>query len=236
MNFGFLLQNRGDGLNYLQWLLHAWGWTLILAVTACLLALVIGVAVGVARTWPNRGLLLFSQIWIGTFRNIPVLVQIFLWYHVVPQFFPAMKSWPAAVLVIFGLSIYTSARVAVQVSAGIQAIPLGQIAAGSALGLSTLQIYRRVLLPVAMRTIVPPLTSEAMACFKNTSVAFAVGIGELTFFAIQAQEETARGVEVYLLVTVLYVASAMCVNRLMAWLERRVHLPGAQGMNVGVVP
>jgi glutamate/aspartate transport system permease protein len=95
-----------------------------------------------------------------------------------------------------------------------------------AMGFSTFQTYRYILLPMALRIIIPPLTSEAMNIFKNSSVAFAVSVAELTMFAMQAQEETSRGIEVYLAVTALYVISAFAINRIMAFIEKRTQVPG----------
>ena len=129
-------------------------------------------------------------------------------------------------LVVLALGLFTSARIAEQVRAGIQALPRGQRYAGLALGLTTAQTYRYVLLPMAFRIIIPPLTSETMNIFKNSSVAFAVSVAELTMFAMQAQEETSRGIEIYLAVTGLYIVSAFAINRLMAFIERRVRVPG----------
>jgi glutamate/aspartate transport system permease protein len=79
---------------------------------------------------------------------------------------------------------------------------------------------------MAFRIIWPPLTSESMNLLKNSSVAFAVSIAELTMYAMQVQEETSRGVEVYLAVTALYAASAFAVNRVMAFVEKRIQVPG----------
>jgi glutamate/aspartate transport system permease protein len=115
-----------------------------------------------------------------------------------------------------------------QVRAGIQSISSGQRMAALALGLSTYQSYRYVILPTAFRIIIPPLTSECMNLIKNTSVAFAVSVPELTLFAMQAQEETSRGVEIYLAVTLLYAFSAFGVNRVMTLIEKRVAIPGAR--------
>jgi glutamate/aspartate transport system permease protein len=127
---------------------------------------------------------------------------------------------------VMGLSLFTSARIAEQVRAGVQALPRGQRYAGMAMGFTTAQTYRYVLLPMAYRIIIPPLTSESMNIFKNSSVAFAVSITELTFFAQQAGEETARGIEIYMGVTLLYIISALTINRMMAFVERRVRVPG----------
>jgi glutamate/aspartate transport system permease protein len=137
-----------------------------------------------------------------------------------------MKGVPGFVLVVFALGFFTSARIAEQVRSGIQALPRGQRYAGMAMGFTTFQTYRYVLLPMAFRIIVPPLTSETMNIFKNSSVAFAVSVAELTMFAMQAQEETSRGIEVYLAVTGLYIVSAFAINRIMAFIEKRVRIPG----------
>jgi glutamate/aspartate transport system permease protein len=169
---------------------------------------------------------MLAGAWVEVFRNIPLLVQIFLWYFVVPKMFPALQQVPSFVLVVLGLGFFTSARIAEQFRAGIQTLPRGQRYAGLALGFTTFQTYRYVLLPMALRIILPPLTSESMNLLKNSSVAFAVSIAELTMFAMQAQEETSRGVEIYLAVTALYAISAFAINRVLAWVERRLQIPG----------
>jgi len=137
-----------------------------------------------------------------------------------------MKAVPGFVLVVLALGFFTSARIAEQVRSGIETLPRGQRYAGMAMGFTTFQTYRYVLLPMAFRIIVPPLTSETMNIFKNSSVAFAVSVAELTMFAMQAQEETSRGIEVYLGVTALYIISAFAINRLMAFIEKRARVPG----------
>jgi glutamate/aspartate transport system permease protein len=197
------------------------------SVLALALALVVGAVVGTLRTLPNRPVVVgLGNAWVELFRNIPLLVQIFLWYHVVPALFPALKGVPGFVLVVIALGLFTSARIAEQVKSGIQALPRGQRYAGMALGLTTAQTYRYVLLPMALRIVIPPLTSETMNIFKNSSVAFAVSVAELTMFAMQAQEETGRGIEVYLAVTGLYIVSAFAINRVMAFIEKRSRVPG----------
>ncbi len=221
------LQDDGSGRTYLQWMFDAWGWTLAVAGASWVVAMVFGALFGTLRTLPNSPLLTrLANAWVELFRNIPLLVQIFIWYFVVPKIFPAMKDLPSFVLVVFALGFFTSARIAEQVRAGIQALPRGQRYAGMAMGFSTLQTYRYVILPMAFRIILPPLTSESMNLLKNSSVAFAVSIAELTMFAMQVQEETSRGVEVYLAVTALYAVSAFAVNRIMAFVEKKVQIPG----------
>lgn len=221
------LEDDGGGRTYLEWMFEAWGWTLSVAGSAWVVAMVAGVLMGTLRTLPNSpGWSRFANAWVELFRNIPVLVQIFIWYFVLPKAFPVMQQVPGFLLVVLGLGFFTSARIAEQVRAGIQALPRGQHYAAMAMGFTTWQSYRYVLLPMAFRIIWPPLTSESMNLLKNSSVAFAVSIAELTMYAMQVQEETSRGVEVYLAVTALYAASAFAVNRVMAFVEKRIQVPG----------
>ncbi len=221
------LADDGGGRTYLQWMFDAWGWTLSVAGASWVVAMVVGALIGTARTLPNSPWLVrLGNMWVELFRNIPLLVQIFIWYFVVPKIFPAMKEVPGFVLVVFALGFFTSARIAEQVRAGVQALPRGQRYAAMAMGFTTAQTYRYVLLPMAFRIIMPPLTSESMNLLKNSSVAFAVSIAELTMFAMQAQEETSRGIEIYLAVTAAYAVSAFAVNRVMAFIEKKVQIPG----------
>ena len=218
---------KGGDITYLDWMLSAWGWTVSVSLLALALALVLGAVIGTLRTLEGRRVVVgLCNAWVELFRNIPLLVQIFLWYHVLPSFFPVLQGVPGFVLVVFALGFFTSARIAEQVRSGIQALPRGQRYAGLAMGFTTFQTYRYVLLPMALRIIIPPLTSETMNIFKNSSVAFAVSVAELTMFAMQAQEETSRGIEVYLAVTALYVISAFAINRIMAFVEKRARVPG----------
>jgi glutamate/aspartate transport system permease protein len=223
----FFLNDDGGGRTYLQWMLDAWGWTLSVAALAWVVAMLFGALMGTFRTLPNSPWLVrLGNAWVELFRNIPLLVQIFLWYFVVPKIFPVMMQVPGIVLVVLALGFFTSARIAEQVRAGVQALPRGQRYAGMALGFTTAQTYRYVILPMAFRIIIPPLTSESMNLLKNSSVAFAVSIAELTMFAMQAQEETSRGVEIYIAVTALYAISAFAVNRMMALVEKKMQIPG----------
>ena len=221
------LNDDGSGRTYLQWMFDAWGWTLAVAGASWVVAMVVGLIFGTLRTLPNSPVLTrIANIWVELFRNIPLLVQIFIWYFVIPKIFPPMKDVPGFILVVFALGFFTSARIAEQVRAGVQALPRGQRYAGMAMGFTTAQTYRYVILPMALRIIIPPLTSESMNLLKNSSVAFAVSIAELTMFAMQAQEETSRGIEIYLAVTASYAVSAFAINRIFALIEKKAQIPG----------
>jgi len=227
LDWQVFMTDDGSGRTYGEWMLEAWRWTLAVAGTSWVVAMVLGAVIGTLRTLQSSPWLVrLGDAWVELFRNIPLLVQIFLWYFVVPKIIPAFQQVPGFALVVFGLGFFTSARIAEQFKAGIQALPRGQRYAAMAMGFTTWQSYRYVLLPMAFRIVLPPLTSESMNLLKNSSVAFAVSISELTMFAMQAQEETSRGIEIYLAVTALYVVSAVVVNRIFALIERKLRVPG----------
>ncbi len=198
------------------------------ALMAVLMALNLYVAWWLAgqptALWLGAGMGLFVVGWVFQFvghyyeGKKPAFVDDIMGLIIGPLFVVAE--------VVFALGLFTSARIAEQVRSGLESLPRGQRYAGMAVGFTTAQTYRYVLLPMALRIIIPPLTSETMNIFKNSSVAFAVSVAELTMFAMQAQEETSRGVEIYLAVTALYVVSAFAINRLMAFIERRSRVPG----------
>jgi len=138
---------KGRDITYLDWLFSAWGWTVSVSLTALVVALVVGSLIGVIRTLPNSPWLVrLGNAWVELFRNIPLLVQIFLWYFVLPALVPPMKNFPPFILVVLALGLFTSARIAEQVRAGILALPKGQRYAGMAVGFTTPQYYRYVLL------------------------------------------------------------------------------------------
>ena len=229
LDWHVFLRDTGGGETYLHWLMTAWGWTMSVAVLSLIVALVVGSLMGILRTTPSKTLVFIGDAWTELFRNIPLLVQIFLWYHVIPSIFLSLRQVPSFVLVVFAIGFFTSSRISEQVRAGIQSLPKGQRYAGLAMGLTLPQTYRYVLLPMAFRIVIPPLTSESMNIVKNSSVAFAVSIAELTMFAMQAGEETSRNIEMYLAVTLLYFVSAFSINRLALFIENRVRVPGGIG-------
>jgi glutamate/aspartate transport system permease protein len=223
------LKSASGDTTYLHWLLQAWGMAVSLALLALAVAMVFGIVMGILRTTPHKGLAFLGEAWTEGFRNVPLIVQLFIWYFVVPALIPALKSLPSFVLAFVGLGLFTSARISEQIKAGIQALPRGQTYAGLAVGFTLPQTYRHVLLPMAFRIVIPPLTSESMNIVKNSSVAFAVSVPELAMFARQAGEETSQPVLMFLAVTLLYFISAFAINRFMKWVEQRVRVPGMAG-------
>jgi glutamate/aspartate transport system permease protein len=234
-NWGVFFQETPEGGTYYwQLLVSGLGWTLAVSAVAMVIALVVGSVIGTIRTTQNPWLVRFGNAWVELFRNIPLLVQMFLWYFVVPEFIPPLKSWivhtdPANaqfMSAVLCLGLFTSARVAEQVRSGIQSLPRGQRNAGMAIGLTQTQVYRYVLLPMAFRIVIPPMTSEAMNLIKNSSIALTIGLAELTFRSREIGEFTFNFFEAFSAATVIYIAIAMTANRIMARVERKLAVPG----------
>jgi glutamate/aspartate transport system permease protein len=230
----FLQELPEGGVFYWEMLLSGLWWTLGVAACSWVIAMVCGSVVGTLRTLDNPVIVFFGNAWVELFRNIPLLVQMFLWYFVVPEFIPPLKAWVVAaepahaqfLSATLCLGLFTSARIAEQVRAGIQSLPRGQRYAAQAIGLTTTQMYRFVLLPMAFRIIIPPLTSETMNLIKNTSIALTIGLAELTFRTREMGEYTFRFFEAFTAATLIYIAIAMTANRVMALIERRTAVPG----------
>jgi glutamate/aspartate transport system permease protein len=134
--------------------------------------------------------------------------------------------WGSYVPAVLCLGIYTSVRVAEQVRAGINSLPRGQRMAGTAMGLTGIQTYRHVILPQALRIILPPLTSDFMNVIKNSSVALTIGLLELTGRARAMQEFSFRVFEAFTAATVIYLLTNLVIVLLMRALEQRVRVPG----------
>ena len=219
---------------YYQWILSGLLWTIATSLAAWVIALILRVIVGVIRTLPNKGLVLLGDSYVEIFRNIPLIVLMFLWFFVLPELVPSnVGDWikqdlplPEFTTAVISLAFFTSARIAEQVKAGILSLPVGQKGAGLAIGYTLPQVYRYVLLPVAFRIMIPPLTSELMNIFKNSSVALTIGMLELTAVAKQMNEYTFQGFEVFTVVTILYIIVAFTANRLMALIEYKTQIPG----------
>ena len=236
-NWGIFFEMAPDASGtYLQTLLAGLRWTLATSMTAWVFALLLGAIVGTLRTTPWTWVVRLGNAWVELFRNIPLLVQMFLWFFVVPELLPKaigdwLKQLPNASFwtAVVALALFTSARVAEQVRAGIQAIPRGQAMAGTALGLTLPQTYRYVLLPVAIRIVLPPLTSEFMNIIKNSAVALTIGLMELTASTRAMQEFSFQVFEAFSAATLIYLAVNLLVVVGMRALERAVAVPGFLG-------
>ncbi len=233
-NWGIFFEMSPEGGGtYLDSFAWGFGWTVATSLGAWLMALVLGTLVGVLRTTHHPWLVRLGNGYVELFRNIPLIVQMFLWYFVLPELVPKglgdwLKQLPDAAFwnAVVALGFFTSARIAEQVRAGIRSIPRGQRLAATALGLTGLQTYRHVLLPLALRIIVPPLTSEFMNVVKNSAVGLTIGLVELTGRARAMQEFSFQVFEAFTAATLAYLLITLTIVLAMRRLERRVAVPG----------
>jgi glutamate/aspartate transport system permease protein len=222
----------GSG-TYLDMLLAGLWLTIATSTCAWIIALVFGSIVGVLRTLPTKAASWFGFVYVEFFRNMPLLVQLFLWFFVLPELLPRtwglwLKQLPHAPFytAAVGVGLFMSARVAVQLAAGIGALPRGQKMAATALGLTTAQAYRYVLLPMAFRIVLPPLTSEFLNTIKNSAVAITIGLIELTGAARSMQEFSFQVFEAFTAATLMYLLINVVVVAAMRFIERSVAIPG----------
>jgi len=238
MDFSFLSQPAfSGGGTYLDWVVSGIKWTILVSIFAWIIAFTVGSVLGVLRTtkvvWLNGP----ATAYVELFRNVPLLVHLFIWYFVVPEIVPeSLGMWmkqgmpmPEFWSAVLALGFYTASRVAEQVRSGIQSIPVGQTYAALATGLTMPQVYRHVLLPMGYRIVVPPLTSEFLTIFKNSSVALTIGVLELTAQARTISEYTFRTFEIFTLATVVYLLITLAIVVAMQLLERRLRVPGYIG-------
>jgi len=215
-----------------QWLLSGLITTLELSACAWVLAVALGILSGALRTMPFRPLRAVATFYVEFFRNVPLLVWMFFWYFGVPPVLPAavqewlfshgLEFWAA----VCALGVYSGARFSEVLRSGIQSIPRTQLEASVASGLSVAQAYRYVILPIALRLIIPPATSESLNLLKNSSVALTISVAELTFQTRQIETYTAKAIEALTAGTVIYLVLCVSLASVMAWVERRTAIPG----------
>jgi glutamate/aspartate transport system permease protein len=235
-NWKILLEAEPGGTgSYLQYLFVGLGWTLATAACAWIIALAIGSVIGTLRTTGMKWVVRIGNLYVEIFRNVPLIVQMFLWFFVFPELLPKAAGdwikqipppWGSFFPAVLCLGIFTSVRVAEQVRAGINSLPRGQGMAGTAMGLTRAQTYRHVILPQAFRIILPPLTSETMNIIKNSSVALTIGLLELTGRARAMQEFSFKVFEAFTAATVIYLLTNLVVVLAMRALEHKVRVPG----------
>ena len=206
--------------------------TLHLSILAWLLAVMLGITSGALRTTAISLLRWPAGVYVEFFRNVPLLVWMFFWYFGVPPLLPqALQEWLFEHGVefwagVFALGVYHGARFSEVIRAGIQSIPKTQFEAALSTGLTVLQTYRMIIVPIALRLIVPPATNETLNLLKNSSVALTIGVAELTFQTRQIETYTAKAFEALAAGTIIYLVLCLTIARLMARVERRVAIPG----------
>ncbi|MBH9426096.1 amino acid ABC transporter permease [Pseudomonas aeruginosa] len=212
---------------YLRWLLDGFLLTLGLALLSCLLATLIGAPLAIARLSRRRLLSWPARAYLALFRNTPLLVQLFFWYFGVPALLPEalvswlntphetpLLDWPSFEFLAgaWGLTLYTSAFVAEEFRAGIASVRPEQRAAGLALGLTQRQVWRVVVLPQALRPALPPLLGQYMNALKNSSLAMAIGLAELSYASRQVETETFKTFQAFGIATLLYIGAIALIE------------------------
>lgn len=229
--WGIFWEESPFGTLYIDTLIDGLKVTLLITLLAWIMALMIGTLIGTLRTTENKWAIRIGNAYVELFRNIPLIVQMFIWYYVIPDVVPTglgdwLKSLPSLGIAIISLGFFTSARVAIQVSTGINALPRGQRNAGYALGFTQWQTYRYVLLPMAFRIIIPTLVNEFTAIVKNSSVALTITVTELTAAAYSMREFTFATFEALTGATIIYILIAVVALPLARLLEKMVAVPG----------
>lgn len=235
-HWGVFLEQAAQNETYFDWMISGLKVTIALGLTSWVIALALGSVLGVLRTVPNKLLSGIAATYVEVFRNIPLLVQLFIWYFVIPELVPGGETFKQMnpftqqfLAAMFCLGTFTAARVCEQVRSGINSLPPGQKNAGLAMGFTLAQTYRFVLLPMSFRVIVPPLTSEFLNIFKNSAVASTIGLLELAAQGRQLVDYTARPYESFIAVTLMYALVNIVVMLAMRWVEQRSRVPGLIG-------
>jgi His/Glu/Gln/Arg/opine family amino acid ABC transporter permease subunit len=215
-----------------SWLLQGVLMTLQISALAWVLAVALGILSGALRTVPFRPLRAAATFYVEFFRNVPLLVWMFFWYFGVPPLLPAAvqewlfshgaEFWAG----MFALGVYHGARFSEVIRSGIQSIPRTQFEAAQAMGFTTWQAYRLVILPVALRLIVPPATNESLNLLKNSSVALTISVAELTFQTRQIETYTAKAIEALTAGTLIYLGLCVSIATIMSKIERKFAIPG----------
>jgi len=196
--------------------------TLLLAGLSCLLALIGGVILGVASYAPLAPLRWVVRAYTHVMRGVPLLMVIFWMYFLLPLLLqqPVPEMWT----VVVALALFTSAYMAHIVRAGIEAVPRGQREAALASGHKPWQVMRFVVLPQALRHMIPSFVNELVAVTKDTSLAFIVGVSELTHIATQVNNrELTHPAEIFLFVAFLYFLICFTLTQCARLLEQRLH-------------
>jgi polar amino acid transport system permease protein len=221
------------------WLLQGLLTTLQIFVIGLALAVVLGIISGALRTVPITPLRWVASSYVEFFRNVPLLVWMFFWYFGVPPLLPqALQDWlldhgAEFWAAVFAIGVYHGARFSEVIRAGIQSIPKSQLEAALSTGLTIAQAYRLIIIPIALRLIIPPATNETLNLLKNSSVALTIGVAELTFQTRQIETYTARAFEALAAGTAIYLILCLTIATILSALERSVAIPGmiAQGQS-----
>jgi His/Glu/Gln/Arg/opine family amino acid ABC transporter permease subunit len=217
---------------HVTWLLDGFLTTLRISAISWIFAVFLGILFGALRTVPFRPLRAVATAYVEFFRNVPLLVWLFFWYFGAPEVLPeAIRQWlihhgMEFCSAVAAISIYHGARMSEVIRAGIQSIPKTQFESGIATGLSLSETYRLIVIPIALRLIVPPVTNESLNLLKNSSLAMTIGVGELTFATRQIETYTAKAFEAFTAGTLIYLGLCLGIAYIMNRVEKKFAIPG----------
>lgn len=221
---------------YGKWLLEGIWMTLQLGFLALIIAVVLGILLGSLRVMPWKITRVISTIYVEVFRNVPFLVQLFFWFYAGPMIFGKTLQFKINMIsalnyyaAIIGLGLYTASRIAEHVRAGFASIGQGQYQAALSTGMTQMQMYWHIMIPHALRLILPPLTTEFLTIFKNSSVAMTIGVAETTFMSYKIDTETFHGLEATTGAMIIYLLLGMTVVKIMHFIESKFRIQGLVG-------
>lgn len=212
---------------YHEWLVSGFVMSLKLSALTFVISLPLAIVVALLRLAPFAPLRALGQVYVEAIRNVPLLAHMLFWYFGAPQLLPlAVRSWLyehnyEAVSALIALVLYTVAYMAEDIRSGIRSIPKEQLEASRALGFSFLAAMRLVVLPQSLRITVPPLVSQTLNLWKNSSIAMVIGVAELMYQAQQVESATFRGFESFAFATLAYLTISMTITLFSAWYQRR---------------
>ncbi len=208
--------------------------TVIIAVGSWLLAMTLGVLLLVIRLIPNFVTERAVAAYISYHRNVPTLVQLMLWYFGISSLLPGpLQEWMGehhgeAIFAVIGLGLCQAAYFSEDLRSGLRSVSPGQVDAARALGHSYVSAMRHVLMPQALRNALPALVNHTVSLFKNSSLAMAIGVAELTHAVKEVENLSFRTFETYLVATLLYLICSLALMGVGAWLGQRANMIGAR--------
>jgi polar amino acid transport system permease protein len=222
--FDFSVVATGE---FRQWLISGFLLSLRLTIVTLLLSLPLATATALCRLSSVASLRWLGTGFVEIIRNIPLLVHLLFWYFAMPELLPeAARNWlydhdAESVCAVIALTLYTSAYMAEDIRSGIRAVPTTQLEAARALGFGFLASMRRVVLPQSFRIVVPPLISQTLNLWKNTSIATVIGTAELMYQAQRVETTSFRGVETFGVTTLAYLSVSLLITALATWFHHR---------------
>jgi His/Glu/Gln/Arg/opine family amino acid ABC transporter permease subunit len=203
--------------DYRAELLHGVWLTIQLAICGIIGSTLIGAILGSVKTLPSFFFQKLTDLYVEVMRNLPMVVKLFFLHFIL-----GIDAFPSGILAII---IHQSAYVADVTAAGLRSIPLGQAEAARAHGHSNIEVFRYILLPQALRYVIPPLTTQYVQVVKNSAVVMLISVQELTFMMQKMGHETFRGFEAVTAATIIYLFLALLVVGVMSTLEHLLKTP-----------